>query len=207
MCNNSSIFVPIPSCTLHHIPVQYKLLKKEGADHQPVMWYSCETKYGTTTGQAGSVKEAQNKAADQMMSLIKGIQAANHTAASPATCVSPGQLMSPGSPDNPIGSLDELMRKVHCPLASYSEAQSVGPSHAPDFSLTCTTPFGSTGGQGSSVKAAKRDAAIKMLTLVGKNRNQLPAGTAASAPQPLVPDLLPDSSLSSQQPLPANFSS
>jgi hypothetical protein len=161
---------------------------------------------------AGSLKQAENRAAGQMMELIRKGQTVTH-AVSPTTCTSPTHslLLPSGSLSNPVGELDELLRKEHSPLSTYTDAvSSGGPPHAPDFSRTCSTLFGSTAGQGKTKKAAKNDAAAKMLTLVREKISQrlaaspATASAASASPPSLPPDLLSNPGIKNQ--LPANFS-
>jgi ribonuclease-3 len=56
------------------IPI-YKLQKKEGSEHDPIYWYSCEGKYQNMTltgkGSGKSKKEAQKRAASNLYHQLK----------------------------------------------------------------------------------------------------------------------------------------
>ena len=69
---------------------------------------------------------------------------------------------------DPKTALQEWLQERGLSLPRYEVAEKSGPSHAPEFTIECIAEtMGSEYGIGKSIKAAEKEAAIKMLARIG----------------------------------------
>ncbi|XP_076471284.1 RISC-loading complex subunit tarbp2-like [Babylonia areolata] len=146
-------------CTKRGLTPQYDLLANEGAVHEPTFLMRVTVGDTVANGKGSSKKKAKHCAAQAALNVLLGIE--NNQPAE-----NEGGKENNGGEDgvgNPIGELQEFTQKklMKPPIYEFSNEQ--GPPHNREF--VCTIKLGKfvETGSGRSKKAAKRNAAAKMM--------------------------------------------
>ncbi|KAL8580802.1 hypothetical protein ACOMHN_017306 [Nucella lapillus] len=145
-------------CTKRGLTPQYDLLANEGAVHEPTFLMRVTVGDVVSNGKGSSKKKAKHTAAQAALNSLLGVQNGQSEE-------SEGSKESSGEDGvgNPIGELQEFTQKklMKPPIYEFSNEQ--GPPHNREF--VCTIKLGKfvETGAGRSKKAAKRNAAAKMM--------------------------------------------
>ena len=98
--------------------------------------------------------------------------------------------MEPSCPVNPVSALQELCQQFGA-LPSYQEVARSGPSHLMQFTMKVKLGDKEAAGEGPNKKIAKREAAMKLFTLLktDENANKVGQKAAAAVVENFVPNL------------------
>lgn len=80
--------------------------------------------------------------------------------------ITPDVLVS----QDPKTHLQEMIQELGRPIPKYNVVEKSGPSHSPEFTVECVVEsMEVSNGHGKSIKAAEKEAAIKMIEYIKKN--------------------------------------
>lgn len=156
-------------CTKRGLTPQYDLIANEGAVHEPTFLMRVTVGETVANGKGSSKKKAKHSAAQACLNMLLGVQNGQQTPETEDSPASGAIKTEPTGEDgigNPIGELQEFTQKklMKPPIYEFSNEQ--GPPHNREF--VCTIKLGkySEKGAGRSKKAAKRNAAAKMMEYI-----------------------------------------
>ncbi|KAK7110556.1 RISC-loading complex subunit tarbp2-like [Littorina saxatilis] len=145
-------------CTKRGLTPQYDLIANEGAVHEPTFLMRVTVGETVANGKGSSKKKAKHCAAQAALNALLGVQNGE-----PAENEGASESGGEDGVGNPIGELQEFTQKklMKPPIYEFSNEQ--GPPHNREF--VCTIKLGKfqEKGAGRSKKAAKRNAAAKMM--------------------------------------------
>ncbi|XP_035995229.1 interferon-inducible double-stranded RNA-dependent protein kinase activator A homolog [Fundulus heteroclitus] len=138
------------------LPV-FVMEKTEGEAHQPSFVFSVTIGGVTCTGQGPSKKVAKQQAAE---AALKALNIDSESG------VVPGRSNANGvtaDPNNPVGLLQALALQRRWRVPEYIVLTEVGPPHRKEFTIICKLESLTEQGVGNTKKAAKKEAAEKMV--------------------------------------------
>lgn len=138
------------------LPV-FVMEKSEGEAHQPSFVFSVTIGGVKCTGQGPSKKAAKQQAAEAALKIL------NIDSESGAV---PGRSNTNGivaEPNNPIGLLQALALQRRWRVPEYIILTETGPPHRKEFTIICRLESLTEQGVGNTKKAAKKEAAEKMV--------------------------------------------
>ncbi|XP_038136139.1 interferon-inducible double-stranded RNA-dependent protein kinase activator A homolog [Cyprinodon tularosa] len=141
------------------LPV-FVMEKAEGEAHQPSFVFSVTIGGVKCTGQGSSKKAAKQQAAEAALKLLN---------IDTESGVVPGRSNTNGvvaEPNNPVGLLQTLALQKRWRVPEYIILTEMGPPHRKEFTIICRLESLTEQGVGSTKKAAKKEAAEKMLAKI-----------------------------------------
>jgi len=143
---------------------RYDLLTMEGRAHQPSFVFRCTVGDVTGEGHGTSKKAGKHQAAENVLNQLKAGIVPGEEKPEVKSEIPENVSLSYGGEINPVGTLQELVVSRGWRLPDYSLASEAGPAHKKEFIICCAVEKLKEYGNGSSKKAAKRNAATAMLT-------------------------------------------
>ncbi|KAM4730973.1 interferon-inducible double-stranded RNA-dependent protein kinase activator A homolog isoform 2-T5 [Anableps anableps] len=135
----------------------FMMEKAEGEAHQPSFVFSVTIGGVKCTGQGSSKKAAKQQAAEAALKILN---------IDSESGVVPGRTNANGivaEPNNPVGLLQALALQRRWRVPEYIVLTETGPPHRKEFTIICRLESLTEQGVGNTKKAAKKEAAEKMV--------------------------------------------